>query len=107
VAIESLQPILPLTTATTSEAQNDSIIPSEQPLRQETELYLGAALGAVGAADVLDVATPVLVAPAIPPLERLRPRQATTVRQQRREVIEEGDGYFGELTMAGEARSRR
>ena len=47
------------------------------------------------------MATPVLVAPAIPPLERLRPRQATTVRQQRQEVIEEGDSFFGELTIAG------
>lgn len=33
-------------------------------------LILGAALGAVGAADVLDVSAAVLVAPAIPPLER-------------------------------------
>jgi hypothetical protein len=34
-------------------------------------LYLGAALGAVGAADVLDVAASVLVPAAIPALERL------------------------------------
>ena len=53
------------------------------------------------------MATPVLVAPAIPPFERLRPRQTTTVRQQRREVIEEGDSFFWEVTMSGEARSRR
>ena len=58
--------------------------------------------------DVLDVATPVLVAPAIPPFERLRPRQATTVRQQRREVIEEGDSFFGGAHHCwGEARNRR
>ena len=39
---------------------------------QETldSLVLGAALGAVGAADVLDVAAAMLVAPAVPPLER-------------------------------------
>jgi hypothetical protein len=34
--------------------------------------HLGAALGAVGAPDVLDVAAAVLVAPAVPPLERLQ-----------------------------------
>lgn len=39
-------------------------------------IYLGAALGAVGAADVLDVSAAVLVAPAIPPLERLQKNTA-------------------------------
>jgi len=38
----------------------------------EASANLGAALSAVRAADVLDVTAPVLVAPAIPPLERLR-----------------------------------
>jgi hypothetical protein len=34
--------------------------------------HLGAALGAVGAPDVLHVAAAVLVAAAVPPLERLQ-----------------------------------
>lgn len=88
--VENARPHNTITTGTStafpgSKIGVDSSIRNSHAPREgkgrEEGVYLWAALGAVGAADVLDVSAPVLVASAIPPLERLR--QAAKHRHQR------------------------
>jgi hypothetical protein len=68
--------------------------------------HLGAALGAVGAPDVLDVAAAVLVAPAVPPLERLQHTANNGEAKLRTATRSAGRGDHGLTTTASELRGK-